>query len=174
MDEALELKAAATLGDGGDFRKRQLACENDARKADVLQRDDTFEIVGDELRRGMKRERREMATAKARNAEILNNERIRADFLKPRERLDGLLDVNFVDERIERDVDLLPLRVREADEMPKIFEREVLRKRPRREVGKTAVYCVRASVKRRKGRLEISGRREKFCAHSPGKSRVAK
>ena len=130
--------------------------------------------MGDELCGGVERERREMATAKARDAEILNNERIRADFLKPRERLDCLLDVNLVDKRIERDVDLLALRMREANEMPKIFKREVLRKRPRREVGKTAVYCVRASVKRRKRRLEISGRREKFCAHSPEKSRVAK
>ena len=162
MDEALELKAAATLGDGGDFRKRQLACKDDARKANVLQRKDTFEIVGDELGRGVKRERREMATAKARNAEILNDERVRADFLKPRERLDCLLDVNFVDERIERDVDLLPLRVREADEMPKIFEREVFRKRPRGEVGKTAVYRVRASVKRRERRLEIPSGGKKF------------
>ena len=162
MDEALEFKTTATLGDRRDFGKRQLACENDARKADVLQREDTFKIVGDELRRGMKRERREMATTKACNAEILYNERVRADFLKPRERLDGLLDVNFVDERIERDVDLLPLRVREADEMPKIFEREVFRKRPRGEVGKTAVYRVRASVKRRERRLEIPSGGKKF------------
>ena len=130
--------------------------------------------MGDELCGGVERERREMATAKACNAKILNNERIRADFLKPRERLDCLLDVNLVDKRIERDVDLLALRMREANEMPKIFKREVLRKRPSGEVGKTAVYCVRASVKRRKGRLEISGSREKFCAHSPEKSRVAK
>ena len=174
MDETLKFKVTATLGYGSDFRKRQLASEDDARKADVLQRKDTFKIVGDELRRGMKRERREMATAKARDAEILYNERVRADFLKPRKRLDCMLDVNFVDKRIKRDVDLLALRMREADEMPKIFEREVLRKRPRGEVGKTAVNRVRASVKRRKRCLEVSGRREKFCAHSPGKSRVAK
>ena len=83
-------------------------------------------------------------------------------------------DVNLVDERIERDVDLLALRMREADEIAEIFEREVLRKRPRGEVGKTAVYRVRASVECRKRRLEVSGGREKFCAHSPGKSRVAK
>lgn len=162
MDETLKFKVTATLGDRGDFRKRQLACEYDARKANVLQRKDTFEIVGDELGRGVERESREMATAKARNAEILNYERVRADFLKPRERLDCLLDVNFVDERIERDVDLLALRMREADEMPKIFERKVFRKRPRGEVGKSAVYRVRACVKRRKCRLEIPSGRKKF------------
>ena len=162
MDEALELKAAATLGDGGDLRKRQLACKDDARKADILQSEDAFEIVGNELRRGVEREPREMATAETRDAEILDDERVRADFLKPREGLDRLLDVNLVYEGIERDVDLLALRVREADEMPKIFEREVLRKRPRGEVGETAVYRVRASVKRRERRLEIPSGGKKF------------
>ena len=73
MNEALELKAAATLGDGGDFCKRQLACKNDARKADILQSEDAFEIVGNELRRGVEREPREMATAETRDAEILDD-----------------------------------------------------------------------------------------------------
>ena len=48
-------------------------CFADTRKADILQREDAFEIVGDELRRGVERERREVATAKARDAEILDD-----------------------------------------------------------------------------------------------------
>ena len=73
MDEALEFKATATLGDRRDFGKRQLSCKNDAREANILQREDAFEIVGDELGRGVEREPREMATAETRDAEILDD-----------------------------------------------------------------------------------------------------
>ena len=60
------------------------------------------------------------------------------------------------------------------NQIAEIFKRKVFRKRPRGEVGETAVYRVRASVKRRKRRLEVPCRRKKFCAHNPWKSRVAK
>ena len=52
--------------------------------------------------------------------------------------------------------------MREADEIAEILKREVLCKRPRGEVGETAVYRVRASVKRRKRRLEIPSGGKKF------------
>ena len=68
MDEALELKTAATIGDRRDFGERQLSCKNDARKTDVLQREDAFEVMGDKLSRGVERERREVTTAKTRDA----------------------------------------------------------------------------------------------------------
>ena len=40
---------------------------------DILQREDAFEIVGDELGRSVERERGEVTTAKTRDAEILDN-----------------------------------------------------------------------------------------------------
>ena len=104
-----------------------------------------------------------MAAADARHAEILDNERIGANLLEPRKRLDGRRDIRLVDKRVEGDVDLPSLRMREADEVPEIVEGEVLRERARGKVWEPAVDSIRACVKRRKRGLEITGRREKFC-----------
>ena len=52
MDEHLYLDAAA-LGDGLYVLKRELTREDDAREAQLLEGEDAFQVVGDELRRGV-------------------------------------------------------------------------------------------------------------------------
>ena len=54
MDEHLYLHAAP-LGDGLDVLERELAREDDAGEAKLLQGEDALEVVGDELSGGVER-----------------------------------------------------------------------------------------------------------------------
>ena len=105
-----------------------------------------------------------MPPHQSRDAEVLDDERVRADLREPRKRVDRAADGLFVLEDVERDVHFLLPGARKADKVPQLVEREVRRERPRREVGQPAVHGVGARVERRNRRLEVARRRKQLCA----------
>ena len=155
MDEALELESAAALDDGRDLLDAELAREDDAREAKLLERQDALEVVRDELGRGVDLEVREIRAAEAGDAEVLHDERARTDRIQLRELPHGLLDVVLVDHRVERDIDPLAAPARHAHEVLQVLGREVLRKGARGEIRKPAINGISACVKRRKRGFEI-------------------
>ena len=106
MDEHLDLDAAAFCN-GLDFLKRKFAREDDADESQLFQGEDTFEVVGHKLRRGMEREGGEVLSHKPSDAEILDNEAIGAEFVEDGELFDRCWQFRVVHERVEGDVDLL-------------------------------------------------------------------
>ena len=182
-----DLARAAALGDRRDLGERELAREDDAAEAEFLQREDAFEVVRDELGRGVKLQVREVLAHEPRDAEILHDDAVRTELLQPRQRLDGALDQVFVDERVEGDVDAVERGNRErgtgnrergtgngergmggvgeGDELGELVYGEVLRERARGEVREAAVDGVRARFERREGGREVAGRGEEFRGH---------
>jgi len=128
--ENLQFDSAA-LGYGRDFGDGQLTREHDAAEAGLLKREDAFEVVRDELGGGMDREARKVRAAEARDAEVLYDERVRAYFLQLGEAFDRSLEVAFVYDGVEGDVDLARgwARMRVADEVPEVLVGEILRER---------------------------------------------
>ena len=109
MDEHLDLDAAA-FRDGLDFLERKLTREDDADEAKLLQGEDAFEVVGDKLRGGVEREGWEVLAHEPGDAEILHDETVGAKLVENGELFDGGGHLLVVDERVERDVNLLVAR----------------------------------------------------------------
>ena len=179
MDEALELDVAAALGDEGDLVEREFARQHDAAEAEVSERQDAFEVVGDKLRRSVERQVGEVAAADSRDAEVLHDQRVGAERVETRQRVDGVVEGPLVDERVEGDVDAPAPGVGVAQQSSEVVRRQVVRKGARGERGETAVDGVGARLERGERRLEVSGRSEQFDAsheraQSPEKSSVAK
>ena len=63
VDEALQLKVAATLCYGRNLGEGKLARQDDAGEAELLEGEHAFEVVRDELGRGVQDERRKVAAA---------------------------------------------------------------------------------------------------------------
>ena len=104
VDEHLDF-AAAALRNGADVLERHLAGEDDAREAELLEREDAFEVVRDELCGGMELKAGEVPADHAGDAEVLNDEAIRPQLLEEGESLGGLRHLGVVEQRVEGDVD---------------------------------------------------------------------
>jgi hypothetical protein len=174
VDKALELYIAAPLSDGRDFSDRQLARENDALKAKFAKRENTLEIMGDKLGRSVKFERREMLPRDARDAEVLNDDGRRPAGGYDGKLFDGTLKITLVNHGIKRDINLLTLGTRIAHEILKFLARKIFRERPSGKFGQRTVNRIGPRAERSQGRIEITGGGEKFRAHKPPKSSVAK
>ena len=111
-----------------------------------------------ELRRGVELQGREVPAAYARDAEVLYDQRVGSDPVEFRQLADRALHVPFVDERVEGDVDLLPVAARDPDELAETVGREVLCEGPGGEGAEAAIYRIGARVKRRERRVEITCR----------------
>ena len=158
MDEALERDVAAALGDEGDLVEREFARQHDAPEPEVTERQDAFEIVGDELRRRVELQAGEVAPADPREAEVLHDQRVGAELVETRQQVDGVVERPFVDERVEGDVDAPSPGVGVAQQPPEVVRRDVVRKGARGERGEPAVDGVGARLERGERRLEVSCR----------------
>ena len=104
MDERFNLHAPA-LRDRPDFLKRQFTRQDHTREAELFERQDTFQIVCDELGGRMQRESREMVTDQARDTQVLHDDAVGAQRVEKGELFDGRVPFTVVDKRVERDVD---------------------------------------------------------------------
>ena len=162
VDERLEFESAAPFGDGRDFLKAEFTRQDDAGEAEFLQGENALEVVSDELRRGVEREVREVGAADSRHAEILHDQCVRPDLVQFRKATNHLLDFAFRNDRIEGDVDLLPVCTGVGDEVLEVVGGEVRGEGPRREVEKSAIDGISTRLESRERRLEVPRRGQKF------------
>ena len=158
MDEALKFDIPSTLDDRSNFRQRKFASEYNAPKSHFLERKHSFQIMRNHLSRGMKLKLRKMAAAYSGNADILHDDRIRADFGQPGKQLYCAFDIIFVDDSIKSYIYLLPVRFCIADYAVKFIKSEIGGECPRGKIRQTAVYSIGSSLERGERGLEISGR----------------
>ena len=157
MDEHLDLYAA-TLRDGLYFLQRELAREDDADKPQLLHGENTFQVVGDELRGCVEREGRKILPREPSNAEILHDDTVRAKLVEDRQLLDGGRKLVVVHERVEGDVHLLAAGcARVCDQLSQLVRGEVDGFGARREGVEPKVYGIRARREGGAGCLKGAG-----------------
>ena len=165
-----DLQRTAAACDLRYLLKRQLARQDDAAEAELLQREDAFEVVGDQLGGGVELELREMPAAEACHAEVLNDQRVGGDFGEQGERFRRRFKLSLVEKSVEGNVDAARrvLCVGVGDKALQLVRREVLRECARRELRKAAVYGVGSGGERGKRRREVARWRKQFrcCLHA--------
>ncbi len=161
MDERLEL-APAPLGYRADVRDGQLAREDHAAEPEVPHGEHSLEIVRDELRGGVEAQPREEPPRHARDAEVLDYQRVRRRVLERREELRRGWKLTVRQQGVERHVDATALRGGDGQEVGELPEREVHGLRARGERVQPEVDGVRAGLERGQGRVEGPGRRKEL------------
>ena len=109
-----------------------------------------------------------------RDAEVLNDDGRRSAGGYNGKLFDGTLKITLVNQGIERDINLLTLGTRIAHEILKFLARKIFRERPSGKFVQRTVNRIGPRAERSQGRIEITGGGEKFRAHKPPKSSVAK
>ena len=161
MYEHLDLDAAAARY-RGNLGEAEFARKDHAAEAELPQREDPLQVMGDELRGRMQREIREMAAAEPRYAQVLDDDGVGTKLVELRKRADRPLHGRLVEERVERNVDLAAVRTRHAKKLVELLEREVFCERPGGEFPEAAVDGVGAGRKRRARRGEVPRWRQQF------------
>ena len=158
VDEDFDL-GAALADDARDLVERALAGEDDAGEAEPGERADALDGMRGELRRGVELERGEAAAGEARDAEVLDDERVGGELLEVGEGVEDLGALAVERERVERDVDLARARqgAGVGDQGAEAVEAEVLGVGARGEARKARVDRVRPGAERGEGGVEGAG-----------------
>ena len=158
VDEDLDL-GAALADDARDLVERALAGEDDAGEAELGERADALDGMRGELRRGVELERGEAAAGEARDAEVLDDERVGGELLEVGEGVEDLGALAVERERVERDVDLARARqgAGVGDQGAEAVEAEVLGVGARGEARQARVDRVRPGAERGEGGVEGAG-----------------
>ena len=92
----------------------KLPREDDALEPELAHRHDAFEVVDGKLRGGMERKAREVPPAEPGDADVLDDERRRADLLELGEQAHSLIRLALADYGVEGYVHLLPAPARDG------------------------------------------------------------
>ena len=169
MDEDLDLRPAEP-DDFRHFVQRAFARQHDAGEALLAQFAHALDAVRRQLRRGVQRERREVAAHEPRHAEVLHDEGVGAELLERVERVEQRPALALVHERVDRDVDAAGARqrAREREQGAEAVRLEVLGLGAGGERGQAKIHRVRAAAEGGDRGVEGAGRCKQF-----GKGHVA-
>ena len=123
--------------------KAQLAREHGAGHAHLRRGLDPGEVMDAHLRACVQRDIRQRLTYRIGKAEILNNDRVRAELRCEARALHSLRNLTVVDQGIERDIHLAAADAAIAHRALELLIREVLRAAAGVEVAKPHIYSVR-------------------------------